>query len=66
MTARRKTEKAAVKIPFRLWYALTVGFLVIPVIVFLAGYLRWYVGIPLALCMLAFSVYTVTDCTKPA
>jgi len=66
MTARRKTEKAAVKIPFRLWYGLTVGFLVIPVIVFLAGYLRWYVGVPLALCMLAFSVYVVIDCTKPA
>ena len=66
MTARRKTEKAAVSIPFRLWYGLTVGFLVIPVIIFFAGYLRWYIGVPLALCMLGFAVYAVIDCTKPA
>ena len=66
MTAGRKIEKPGVKIPFRLWYGLTVGFLVIPVIIFLTGYLRWYVGIPLAVCMVIFSVITVLGCTKPA
>ena len=64
--AKNKKEKKGVKIPFRLWYALTVGFLVIPVIVFCTGYLRWYVGIPLAVLFAGFSVYAVIDCTKPA
>ena len=66
MTAKNKKEKKGIKIPFRLWYALTTGFLVIPVIVFCAGYLKWYIGIPLAVLFAGFSVYTVTDCTKPA
>ena len=66
MTAGRKTEKPGVIIPFRLWYGLTVGFLVLPVIVFLTGYLRWYVGIPLTICMILFSVITIYECTKPA
>ena len=66
MTAKTKKEQKGVKIPFRLWYALTVAFLVIPVIVFFAGYLKWYIGIPLAVLFAAFSVYTVTGCTKPA
>ena len=65
MTARKKEQKG-IRIPFRLWYALTVSFLVIPVIVFCTGYLRWYVGIPFALCFAAFAVYSVIDCTKPA
>ena len=63
MTARKK-EATGIKIPFRLWYALAVGFLVIPVIIFCLGYLRWYVGIPFALCFAGFSVYAVMDCTK--
>ena len=66
MTARRKKEASGVSIPFRLWYGLSAGFLVVPVIVFFAGYLRWYIGIPLALCMTIFTAYTVTGCTKPA
>ena len=61
-----KKEKGIVKIPFRLWYAMAVAFLVIPVIIFCLGYLRWYVGIPFALCFAFFSVYSVIDCTKPA
>lgn len=66
MTAKKKKEKKGINIPYRLWYALTVGFLVIPVIVFAAGYLRWYIGIPVAVMFAGFSVYTVIDCTKPA
>lgn len=65
MTARKKNE-TGIRIPFRLWYGLATGFLVIPVIVFMTGYLRWYVGVPLALCMIVFSVITVCSCTKPA
>ena len=64
MTAKKKKEKKGISIPFRLWYALTVGFLVIPVIVFCTGYLRWYVGIPLALLFAGFSIYSVIDCRK--
>ena len=59
-----KKKSSGVKIPFRLWYGLTVSFLVIPVIVFCLGYLRWYIGIPFATCFAAFSVYAVYDCTK--
>ena len=66
MTAKNKKEKRVVKIPFRLWYALAAGFLVIPVMVFCAGYLRWYVGIPLAVMFACFTAYAVIDCTKPA
>lgn len=63
MTARKKTA-SGIKMPFRLWYALATGFLVIPVIIFCLGYLRWYAGIPFALCFAGFSVYAVMDCTK--
>ena len=56
MITNKMKEKKTVKIPFRLWYALTTGFLVIPVIIFCAGYLRWYFGIPLAVLFAAFSV----------
>jgi len=66
MITNKTKEKKTVKIPFRLWYALTTGFLVIPVIIFCAGYLRWYFGIPLAVLFAAFSVYAVIDCTKYA
>lgn len=64
--AKRKRSRKEITIPFKLWYALTVCFLVIPVIVFFAGYLRLYVGIPLALMFAGFSVYAVADCTKTA
>jgi len=59
-----KKGKLGVNIPFRLWYGLAVSFLVIPVIVFCIGYLRWYIGIPFALCLAVFSVYAVYGCTK--
>lgn len=66
MTGKRKSASKGIKIPFRLWYGFAVSFLAIPVIVFCLGYLRWYVGIPFALCFAGFSVYAVMDCTKPA
>jgi len=59
-----RKKSSGVKIPFRLWYGLSVSFLVIPVVIFCLGYLRWYIGIPFALCLAAFSVYAVYDCTK--
>ena len=66
MTGKKTSGPKGIKIPFRLWYGLAAAFLVIPVIVFCLGYLRWYVGIPFALCFAGFAVYAVMDCTKPA
>ena len=34
MTGRVSKRSKGIKVPFRLWYGLAVGFLVIPVIVF--------------------------------
>ena len=62
----KKKKAGEIRIPFRLWYALAVAFLAIPIVIFCLGYLRWYVGIPFALCFAGFSVYSVIDCTKPA
>jgi len=66
MSVKKTGGSKGIKIPFRLWYGLAACFLVLPVIVFCAGYLRWYVGIPFALCFAGFAVYAVADCTKPA
>ena len=66
MTGKNSKRPTGIKIPFRLWYGLAAGFLVIPVIVFCLGYLRWYVGIPFAFCFAALSVVSVLECTKPA
>ena len=44
MNGRNTKRTAGIKIPFRMWYGLAVGFIVIPVIVFCLGSLRWSVG----------------------
>lgn len=66
MNGRNTKRTAGIKIPFRMWYGLAVGFIVIPVIVFCLGYLRWYVGIPFAFCFAALSAVAVLECRKPA
>ena len=60
----QKKKSSDINIPFRLWYGMAVAFLVLPVIIFFAGYLRWYIGIPFALLFAGFGVYAVLDCSK--
>ena len=57
----QKKKSSDINISFRLWYGMAVAFLVLPVIIFFAGYLRWYIGIPFALLFAGFGVYAVLD-----
>lgn len=56
--------KKVIKIPFKVFWALCLGFLALPVVIFFTGYLRPYVGIPLALLFIFAFVLSVRDCTK--
>lgn len=56
--------KKVITIPFKTFWALSLGFLALPVVIFFTGYLRYYVGIPLALLFILAFVLSVRDCTK--
>ncbi|MBP5775063.1 MAG: hypothetical protein J6W36_05150, partial [Clostridiales bacterium] len=56
--------KKVITIPFKTFWALSLGFLALPVVIFFTGYLRYYVGIPLALLFVLAFVLSVRDCTK--
>lgn len=56
--------KKVITISLRAFWALGLGFLALPIIIFFTGYLRPYVGIPIALLFLAVFVLSVRDCTK--
>ena len=56
--------KKVVTIPFKAFLALSLGFLVLPVIIFFTGYLRLYVGIPLSLLLITAYVLAVLDSVK--
>ena len=56
--------KKVVTIPFKTFWALSLGFLTLPIVIFFAGYLRAYVGIPLALLLVFAFAMSVRDCTK--
>lgn len=56
--------KKSVTIPYKTFLALSLGFLVLPIIIFFTGYLRLYVGIPLGLLLITVYVLAVMDCVK--
>lgn len=56
--------KKTVSIPFSAFWALALGFLVLPIVIFFAGYLRLYVGIPMALLFVSAYVFSIRDCAK--
>ena len=56
--------KKVVTIPFKAFLAFSLGFLALPVLVFLTGYLRIYVGMPLGLLLITVCVLAVMDCVK--
>lgn len=56
--------KKAVTIPFRTFWALSLGFLVLPVIIFFTGYLRPLAGIPIALLFAFAYAMSIRDCTS--
>lgn len=56
--------KKVITIPLSVFWALSLGFLALPVVVFFTGYLRPYVGIPLAVLFLAAYVLSVRDCSR--
>ncbi|MCR4775315.1 MAG: hypothetical protein K5869_02955 [Saccharofermentans sp.] len=56
--------KKAVTIPFRTFWALSLGFLVLPVIIFFTGYLRPLAGIPIALLFVFAYAMSIRDCTS--
>ena len=56
--------KKDITIPVRLFWALSLGFLALPVIVFFAGYLRPYIGIPLSALFVFIYALSVRDCSK--
>ena len=56
--------KKVVTIPFKTFWALGLGFLVLPVIIFFTGYLRPYVGIPIALLFVFAYALSIKDCTS--
>ncbi len=53
-----------VAIPFKAFLALCLGFLTLPVVIFAAGYLRPYAGIPLIILLTAVCVLSVRDCCR--
>ena len=55
--------KKVITIPFRAFWAMSLGFLALPVIIFFTGYLRPYIGIPAALLFILALVLSVRDCT---
>lgn len=56
--------KKVVTIPFKTFWALCLGFLALPILIFFTGYLRYYIGIPLALLFVAAYALSVRDCAK--
>ena len=56
--------KKVITIPFRVFWALALGFLVLPVVIFFTGYLRLYVGLPLAALLIGVYILSVRDCVK--
>ena len=56
--------KKVVTIPFKAFWAASLGFAALPIIIFFAGYLKLYVGIPLALLFILAFVLSVSDASK--
>ena len=56
--------KKVVTIPFKAFWAVSLGFIALPVIIFFLGYLRLYIGIPLALLFILAYVLSVRDASK--
>lgn len=56
---KKKAGLGALVMTARTYYILCMSFLMIPVLIFCAGYLRPYIGIPLALVFIALLVFAV-------
>lgn len=56
--------KKVITVSFKTFWALSLGFLALPIIIFFIGYLRPYVGIPLALLFVSAFVLSVRDSVK--
>ena len=56
---KKKAGLGALVMTARTYYILCMSFLMIPVLIFCAGYLRLYIGIPVALVFVALLVFAV-------
>ena len=56
---KKKAGLGALVMTARTYYILCMSFLMIPVLIFCAGYLRPYIGIPMALVFIALLVFAV-------
>ncbi|MBO4449997.1 MAG: hypothetical protein J5777_05390 [Clostridiales bacterium] len=56
--------KKVVTIPFKAFWAVSLGFIALPIIIFFTGYLRLYIGIPLALLFIFAYVLSVRDASR--
>ena len=56
---KQKAGLGALVMTARTYYILCMSFLMIPVLIFCAGYLKPYIGIPMALAFVALLVFAV-------
>ena len=56
--------KKVVTIPFKVFWTASLGFVALPIIIFFIGYLKLYVGVPLALLFILAFVLSVRDASK--
>lgn len=56
--------KKVILIPVRVFWALSLGFLALPILIFFTCYLRPLVGIPLSLIFVFMYALSVRDCSK--